>query len=251
VPSALDSAFKRLGLSVLAIQEDHRSWQNGENVLLNTLPTADLQRIAPLLQDYPLNAGEVLREAGGRIEHVYFPHSGMISLVIELSNGARVETATIGAMSVHTGSKAFSGAIVRLPGRALRITLERFQSFYRTSEAMRSVIARFHVVLLRQVQQLTACNAVHDVNARLSRWLVQSHDHGNGIPLPFTQDFLAQMLGVRRATVTLAAQRLQNDGIINYRHGSIEIIDRAGLERRACECYWIVSQLADSVGGRK
>jgi CRP-like cAMP-binding protein len=220
---------------------------------LSALPAAEFARLAPLLQDYPLKVGEVLREPGIPIAHVYFPRSGMISLVVVLASGKSVETAmignegAIGAMSAHTDSRAFSRAIVRLPGTASRVALEKFHAVYRASDAIRNVIARYHVVLLREVQQITACNAVHDIYARLARWLLQSYDHSDGNTLPFTQDFLAQMLGVRRATVTMAARRLQSEGIIDYRHGSIEILNRARLERRACECYRIMRRQAESL----
>lgn len=229
----------------------------GRNRLLSALPAAEFDRIAPHLQDFLLKFAEKLYEAGDLIEHVYFPHSGMVSLLTVLDSGDSIETATIaeegaaGAMTALTDRKAFARVIVRIPGKASRIDAGKFHAIVAGNETLRNLVAIACINLRRQIQQMAACNAVHGISFRLARWLLQSHDYSDGDTLPFTQDFLSQMLGVRRATVTLAARRLQAEGVIDYRHGSIEILNRAGLERHACECYRIIRRQTDALGHKR
>jgi CRP-like cAMP-binding protein len=138
-------------------------------------------------------------------------------------------------------------AIVQLPGTAAWLSASHFHAAAVQSQTIRDLIVRYNDVLLAQVQQSVACNALHAVEARLSRWLLQTHDCMDGDIIPLTQEFLGQMLAVRRTTVTIAARLLQGAGLIRYRRGHIEILDRAGLEAIACECYGIVRQNAENV----
>ena len=160
-----------------------------------------------------------------------------------MQSGATVETATIGRCGVigenaGLGARCTCGrAIVRLPGTAAWLSSTQFHAAANQSQAIRDLIVRYNDLLLAQVQQSVACNALHALEARLCRWLLQAHDCVAGGMIPLTQEFLGQMLGVRRTTVTIAAKLLQSAGLIRYRRGYIQIVDRAALEDISCECY--------------
>jgi CRP-like cAMP-binding protein len=225
------------------------------NRFLAALGPADFALLSPYLRNVWLERGAVLHEPGDEIEHVYFPHTGMVSLVVVMQNGASVETATMGRAGV-TGVTAALGsrravgrAIVQLPGEAARLPADRFKAAANDSKAIRDLVVKYNDALLMQVQQSVACNALHMLDARLARWLLQSHDCVDGQPIPLTQDFLAQMLGVRRTTVTLTARLLQEAGMIRYSRGLVHVVDRAKLEHTACECYATVRGHLDDVFG--
>jgi CRP-like cAMP-binding protein len=225
------------------------------NRFLAALPSADLALLSPHLRDVPLERGAVLHEPGDELEHVYFPHSGMVSLVVVMLNGASVETATLGRAGIvgaaaGLGSRCAQGrAVVQLPGEAARLAADRFHAAVNESQAIHDLVVRYNDALIMQIQQSVACNALHTLDARLARWLLQTHDCLDGQPIPLTQDFLAQMLGVRRTTVTLTARLLQGAGMIQYSRGVVRIVDRARLEQTACECYATVRGHLDKVLG--
>jgi CRP-like cAMP-binding protein len=237
------------GTPPLARQPEHGPF----NRFLATLPPHDFSLLAPHLRTIPLERGAMLHDVGEGIEHVYFPHSGMISLVAVMQNGATVETATIGRAGVIGASAGLGArstiaqAIVQLPGTAARISASQFQAAAAQSQALRDLIVRYNDVLLAQVQQSVACNALHGLEARLCRWLLQTHDCIDGTVILLTQEVLGQMLGVRRTTVTIAARLLQRAGLIRYRRGHIQVLDRAALEDISCECYAVIQQNADKV----
>ena len=216
------------------------------NRLLAALRPPEFLSLEPHLKETPLDQGSMLHEQGSQIERVYFPNSGMVSLLAVMEHGNAVETATIGregaigAMSGLGPRHAFTRAVVQMSGSAYQITTARFQEIVKKSAAIREVIVRHNEVLLAQVQQSAACNALHDAESRFCRWLLQSRDRSDSDIVPITQEFLAQMLGVRRTTVNLVAQSLQDSGLLRYRRGRIEIVDREALEERACECYRVV-----------
>jgi CRP-like cAMP-binding protein len=226
------------------------------NRFLATLPPHDFSLLAPHLRTIPLERGAMLHDVGEEIEHVYFPHSGMVSLVAVTQSGATVETATTGRAGVIGASAGLGArstiarALVQLPGTAAWISASRFQAAAAQSQAVRDLIVRYNDVLLAQVQQSVACNALHGLEARLCRWLLQTHDCIDGNVIPLTQEFLGQMLGVRRTTVTIAARLLQSAGLIRYRRGHIQILDRAALENISCECYAVIRHNADKVFSR-
>jgi CRP-like cAMP-binding protein len=209
--------------------------------------------LAPHLRIITLERGVMLHDVGEEIDHVYFPHTGMVSLVTVMQSGATVETATIGRSGVIGASAGLGArttvarAVVQLPGTAAWISASQFHTAANQSQAIRDLTARYHDVLLAQVQQSVACNALHAMEAKLCRWLLQAHDCIDGNIVPLTQEFLGQMLGVRRTTVTIAARLLQSAGLIRYRRGHIQILDRAALEDISCECYAVVRQNADKV----
>jgi CRP-like cAMP-binding protein len=224
-----------------------------KNRFLASLPRADFSLLAPHLRLVSFERGVILQEAGDEIQHVYFPHSGMVSLVTVMQSGATIETATMGRAGVVGftaglgARRAFSRAIVQLPAAAARLSRAQFRSAVRESTAIRELVVRYNDVLMMQIQRSAACNALHTVEERLARWLLQSHDCVDGDAIPLTQEFLGQMLGVRRASVTMIARLMQNAGTIRYHRGRIEIVDRPALEEIACGCYQVVKQSLEKV----
>jgi CRP-like cAMP-binding protein len=217
-----------------------------QNRLLAALRPADRALLQPHLREVALVHGAMLQEKGEQIERVYFPQSGMISLLAVMQPGNAIETATIGregavgGMSGLGPRRAFSRAVVQMPGIASQILTGKFQAILAQCTAIRDTVVNYNEVLLAQVQQSAACNALHDAEERFCRWLLQSCDRSDSDIVPITQESLAQMLGVRRTTVTLVAQTLQEEGMLRYSRGRVEIIDRSALETRACECYAVV-----------
>jgi CRP-like cAMP-binding protein len=214
------------------------------NQLLGSLPAAEFALLEPHLKDMPLKQGVILNEQGETIEHVYFPHSGMVSIVIVMDDGEKsIETATVGregAVGAIAGfgvREATARAIVQVAGHGARIPARQFYTLARQNPALHDFIVRYQEMLLHQAQQSTACNALHEARPRLCRWLLQTHDRLDTDIVALTQEFLAQMLGVRRTTVTELARGLQRQGLVRYKRGKIEILDREALEACACECY--------------
>ena len=214
-----------------------------QNELLAALGSADLAALGPYLRCVSLQPGDLLQEAEAPVEQVYFPFSGVISLVAIMTNGAVVETAMIGregAVGAFAGLgpwHAFGRAVVDLAGSAATISAAQFQDIVGKSDALRAVILRYKEVLLAQVQQTAACNVLHPLEARLARWLLQADDRAEDTELKLTQELLSHMLGVRRTTVSVTARLLQHQGLVEQGRGSIKIRNRPGLEATACECY--------------
>ena len=225
------------------------------NFLLRSLPAADIALLRPHLRTVELQRDEVLAEAGERIVRVYFPHSGVISLVVGLGEGEMVEAAMIGRDSVFGASAALGGgasvshAIVRLPGEASTLDAEYLRIAAERSAPLRTTLARHAQALFAQAQQSAACNACHTVESRLSRCLSRLRDLSGGDSLPITQESLSQMLGVRRNSVSIVAHALQQAGLIRYSRGAIEIADSEGLRGSACECYGAVKTYCDRLLG--
>ncbi len=222
------------------------------NHLLSSLPPAEYALLEPHLKDVPLKQGTILVEQGENIEHVYFPHSGMVSVVIVLADGEKaVETATvgregaIGAVAALGPRLATARAIVQVAGNGSRLPARQLQAIAKQSSFLHDYIVRYQEMLLHQAQQSTACNALHEARPRLCRWLLQTRDRLDSDLIALTQEFLAQMLGVRRTTVTELARGLQKKGLVRYKRGKIEILDRDGLEECACECYGALRKQAD------
>jgi CRP-like cAMP-binding protein len=193
----------------------------------------------------------VLFEAGDTVDRVYFPHTGIISLVVALSSGEVIEAAMIGRDSILGGAAAMDGlislnkAIVQLGGKGEALEIGRLREVADTSPAFRTTLIRHEQVLFAQAQQSAACIAAHTVEARLSRWLLRSRDLSGSDTLLLTQEFLAQMLGVQRTSVSPAAHTLQKADLIRYRRGHIEILNLEGLQDAACECYGTVKTQYD------
>jgi CRP-like cAMP-binding protein len=220
-----------------------RSRSSRRNLLLAALPAEDFALLAPHLKEVALAQGTILQEQGDRIDQVYFPHEGIVSLLAVMRQGDAIETATIGyegAIGSFAGlgvRRSHTRAIVQVRGAALRIAASHLRNAAADSAAVREIILRYGEMLLIQVQQTAACNALHTVEARLCRWLLQARDRLETNTVGLTHEFLSQMLGVRRTTVTVVANVLQQAGLIRYHRGQIELVNRIGLEARACECY--------------
>ena len=212
------------------------------NRLLAALPPADFDLLAPELETVALDQDAVLSQAGDQIEHVFFPDSGAISLMIDMANGQTVATAAVGregAVGILSGlgpAPSAITAIVRAAGTASRVPASRFHAAFKRSPAVRHAV-RIHIrAMLMQFQLGAACNALHPVEARMARWLLHLRDRIDHDVLPLTQDALSQILGVRRTTVTLLMRNLRASGAIRSdRRGQIEI-DRSRLAA-ACECH--------------
>ena len=217
-----------------------------QNRLLATLPPADYGLVGPYLTHIDLERGRLLYDPGDPIDTVYFPHDGVISLMTLMENGAAIESATIGPegalglMAAVSPRQSLSRAIVQTPCRAARISAALLHEAWEKSPAIRRFIDRHTEALFGHAAQSAACNALHSVEARFCRWLLTCHDRISTSTVALTQEFLADMLGVQRTTVTAVARTLQERGYIRYRRGVVDIIDRAGLEAMTCECYGVV-----------
>jgi CRP-like cAMP-binding protein len=229
---------------------------HSSNLLLASLPAEDMAALAPHLRVIELPHETVLFEAGDTIKALYFPHNGMVSIVVDLSSGETIETATIGRDGLVGGSAAIDDdialnrAIVQIEGMASVVDVGTFRTLVQQSHTLRVTLARHRQFILAQAQQCAACHAAHPVEARLSRWLLRCHDLLGNEEIPLTQEFLAEMLGVRRTTVTLSASMLQQAGFINYRRGHIWLTDLEGLRDSACECYETIKAQGKRLLGR-
>ena len=221
------------------------------NHLLARLDAVDLSRLVPHLKRVLLPQGMTLHRPRSAARYVYFPVKGMVSLLTNMKSGEQIETAVIGregavgASVIGDGSRSAGQAIVQIAGSAWRVRTPDFLNVYHASLRFRTLINRFQNVLLQQTQQSAACHAIHTVQARLCRWLLLAHDTTNGNLVPLTQEFLAQMLGVRRTSVSAVAAALQKKGAIRYMRGQITILDRQVLQACACECYEAVREFFD------
>jgi CRP-like cAMP-binding protein len=221
------------------------------NRLLAALPTDAFSKLAPHLREVLLFPGDLLHRPGEKIEEVYFLHSGIVSLMPVLEGGRTVESVSIG----HEGAigtiegfgplNAFTCARVQVSGSASRLSGTTFRRALEDSAQLREAINHYHMSVMAHVQQTTACNAHHDLTFRLSRILLLAADRcADDIQL--SQDSLAEMLGVRRASVTVAASALREAGAIEYRRAVIKILDRGKLEAFVCECYRIIRSSIDT-----
>jgi len=222
------------------------------NRLLGALESVSRKRIDPHLEPVELKLGAIVCEAGGLLKHAYFPEGSVLSLLTVLENGSAVETANIGRegafglFAAMYSRVSFNRCIVQLEGRMVRCPIELLQSEFKSSEHVRDLFVSYSETLLSQVQQSVACNAMHSTEERMCRWLLMMHDRAEGESLTYTHEFLANMLGANRKSVTLAAQSMQTAGLISYRRGTIQVLDRPGLEKASCECYAIVRERFDA-----
>jgi len=216
------------------------------NALLASLPPETLAAMAQDLHQQMVTHGAVLYEPGDKVTNIYFPQSGLVSLLIVTQGGDNIEAATVGregGVGLQRGCgerRAFTRALTQIGGRFSVISTRRLEHYHRDHVGVRDMMERYGELRLAEAQQLTACNAAHDASSRLARRLLQCADRSGSDTVPLTQELLAQMLVVRRTTVTLMAQELQRLELIKYSRGRITILDRAGLMTRACECYHVV-----------
>jgi CRP-like cAMP-binding protein len=213
------------------------------NDLLTRIPENEYRIVRPLLEYVPLQTQQVLQEAGENIEHLVLLSSGLVSLLVVTSDARSVEVGMVGKDGCVGGALvagvriASQRALVQIPGEAFRIKADAFIQILDQCPELLAMLHRYILLQCMQVGQLAACNRLHEVDERLARWLLMSHDRADGNVFPITHDQLARMLGSGRPSVTVAAGGLQRAGVIQYKRGQVKVINREGLEHAACECY--------------
>lgn len=224
------------------------------NRLLAALSETERDRLRPHLRPKSADLKQVLQEAGGRIYEVHFPLDAVVSTLTRMDEGPNVEIATIGnegmvGLIVALGAEHMNpreAAIVQVPGDIVSMDAAAFRQETADGSALSSLVQRYTQAFLSQVAQQVACNGLHSIEQRCARWLLLTHDRvGGADEFPMTHEFLAQMLGVRRASVTVTAGVLQRAGFIQFRRGRLTVTDRAGLEGTACECYGVTREIYD------
>lgn len=216
------------------------------NRLLAALPAEERERVCARLEPVVLAFKQGLCEPDVPIAYVYFVERGVCSLVQDMIDGAVIEVSTIGpegmvGLPVYLGAESMSSRVfVQLPGDALRVDAATFRDLAVPGSLLHLLLGRYTQALMGQMAQGVACNRLHSIEERCARWLLQTHDRVHADRFPLTQEFLGEMLGVRRASVNVAAGILQKAGFIRYSRGVITILDRDGLESASCECYRLV-----------
>jgi CRP-like cAMP-binding protein len=226
-----------------------------ENRLLAALPSDQYQRLLPQLQQVSFSLGEVVYEFGGQLDYVYFPTSSIVSLLYTMENGTSAEMGLTGNDGV-VGIALFMGggtmpnrAVVQSAGNAVRMKAKLLQAEFALGGKFQQLLLRYTQALITQISQTAVCNRLHSVEQQLCRWLLLSHDRVKADELIMTQELIADMLGVRREGVTVAAGRLQDAGAISYVRGHIRILNRLKLEETVCECYRVVKEEFDRLLG--
>ena len=225
---------------------------HSNNRILSTVSAEDMADLQPHLRLVELEHGRVLAESRQRVHKVYFPHGGILSSVVELKTGWGIEVGMIGKDGVFGAAQAMDDRmslnkiVVQVPGWASVIDAEAVKELAGSSPEFRGLLVKYDQFLSAQVQQTAACNALHTVEQRMCTWLVRMHDLV-GTDLPLTQEFLAQMMGVRRTSVTAVAVQMQSEGLITYRRGHIRIVNMALIQKRGCECHESVREYAPDI----
>jgi CRP-like cAMP-binding protein len=227
-----------------------------KNLLLACLPRDVYARIEPDLKPVSLSHGKVLHRPGEEISELYFPTTCMISITITMGGGQTVEAGAIGNREV-VGINAFMGGrettqteyIVQIPGDAMRIDAAPLKEEFNRNTEMRDVMLKYTQAMIAQISQNVGCNRIHGLDERCARWLLEVRERTGSDEFPLTQEFISEMLGVRRAGVTEAAGRLKERGLIDYGRGHIQIIDAQGLEAASCECYQVLKDEYDRLLG--
>jgi CRP-like cAMP-binding protein len=226
-----------------------------QNRVLAALSPRELARLAAQLEFLSVERKHSAYEPHRSIKYVYFPINGVISIVNVMKDGTELEAATVGnegcvGIAVSLGcSKTATKAFCQVPGISARIRSDVFQRELERNGELKSVVARYTEALITQLARTAACNAVHNIEQRCARWLLQTHDRMGTTPFALTQEFLGGMLGVRRAGVSEACSRLQETGLIRYTRGLVDVLDRKGLERASCECYRAIQSEFDRLLG--
>ena len=225
--------------------------ENSGNRLIDSLEPEDREALLAAATAVEFEQGHVFYEPGDRIEHLYFMVTGVASAVAVLEDGRTVETLMVGreglagVIAATVPHPSFTRNNAQIGGAALRVEASRFRALMAERPAMRAVIARYAALLQGELEQSAACNALHRAEQRFAKWLLRSHDRVETDTINLTQEYLASMLGSQRTTVNEAAQGLQKAGAIAYSRGRIRVLDRAALERVACECYRATASVRD------
>jgi CRP-like cAMP-binding protein len=228
------------------------------NCLLDAMSPELYEKLAPNLKRVSLKQGEILHHPGETIEDLYFPIDCALSITITMRDGSTAEAGLVGRREV-IGINAVMGGkettqteyIVQVAGSAMKIDARILLEEFNRNKELRDVLLRYTQALIAQISQTTACNSLHTLEQRLPRWLLEAQDRVNSNELKLTQEFLSEMLGVRRAGVTQTAQKLQENGLIEYHRGRVQILDQGGLEEAACECFGTVREQYDRLLGIK
>ncbi len=221
---------------------------------LARLPEAEYRRLLPLLEPVELDVEQVLYESRGPVDYAYFPTEAVLSALTVMQDGNAIEVGTIGHEGL-VGHYGFGGktsphkVIAQVPGQALRIASRDMHEAAVADGPLKELLTAYHVALMAQVSQSVACNGLHRLEQRCCRWLLMSRDRVGSDDLKLTHEFLAMMLGTRRASVTDALQPLQEAGLVRSSRGVITILDGAGVEARSCECYFVVRDEYDRLLG--
>ena len=219
-----------------------------QNHLLAALPLAEFERLQPRLELVPMLLGEVLYESGEQLSHVYFPTSAIVSLHYVTEDGASAEIAGVGNEGIlgvalfMGGNSTPSRAVTLTAGHGYRLKAQLLMEEFNRAGVLMHLLLRYTQALMAQMAQTAVCNRHHSLEQQLCRWLLLTLDRKPSSDLTMTQELIANMLGVRREGVTAAAGQLQQAGLISYRRGHISVLDRAGLEALACECYKVVKK---------
>lgn len=221
-----------------------------ENRLLAALSVEENERLAPHLETVSLGLGQILFHPDEELQAVHFPVESVISLLTDLEDGTGMEVGLVGregmvGVSSFLGGNETKVATVQRKGAALRLRADKLREEFRLGGTLQNALLRYTHALMSQISQSVVCNARHHVEGRLARWLLMFHDRVESNEFELTQEFMANMLGVRRASVTEVANNLQGMNLIDYHHGHFKILDRKGLEDFACECYPVVKEKFD------
>ena len=223
-----------------------------QNRLLCALPLEERARLLPSMKRVSLSLGEVIYEAGARLDHAYLPTTSIVSSIYITHQGATAQMALIGNEGIAgiglflEHDTSHYRTVVQIAGDAIKASAKSMQAEFARGGVFQHTILRYSHTFLTQLSQTAVCNQLHSVEQRLCRWLLECDDRVNGNEIPMTQESIANMLGVRREAVTAAAGRLQDVGLIQYSRGHIHILDRQGLEAAGCECYRVVEQEVNS-----
>jgi CRP-like cAMP-binding protein len=230
------------------VERSDASGSTIRNRILSALPDAEFEALRPHLEPVPLKYHQTLHESAREIDSAYFPNRGMISLVVQSTDGRSVEVGIVGREGC-AGSTLGAGitrspysSLVQIAGDGQRVKAEVFTEIMESSPELKRLVNRFAQIQGMQVAQLAACNRLHEIENRLARWMLMCQDRIESDMLPMTHEFFAQMLGAGRPSVTLAAGVLQRAGYIRYTRGKVTILNRQGLEGAACECYRVIQQ---------
>jgi CRP-like cAMP-binding protein len=231
--------------------------EKNRNRLLALLKGESLSLLSRHWREVQITQGEMLETRGERLDAVHFPQTGMISLIVTIPEDRSVEVGTVGSegaigIAAGLGSRVSSvNALVQVSGTSFCIPASRFRAAASQSQHVRDLIVKYVELQMGQIEQTAACNALHEVPARLSRWLLQTSDKIEGDTIPFTQEFLSKMLGVQRGTISEIAVRFEAAKLIETHRGQIQILDRKGLTKEACSCYGFVRKHIDRLVPRK
>ncbi|GAC1365262.1 MAG: Crp/Fnr family transcriptional regulator [Actinomycetota bacterium] len=233
---------------------NHVGRETHPNHLIAALPPSERAALLARTTQVTLAGRDIISQRYQPLANVYFPLSGMVSLVTTMRDGSTIEMATIGregmiGVPMMSRRPATSGAdaVIQVAGDLLRMPTAHFQALLGQTEVLPALVGHFSEGLFQLVSQNAACNRLHTADQRLSRWLLTTQDRIESPELPLTHEFLGQMLGVRRQSVSEAAEEFQSRGLISYRRGNVTILDRPGLEATACECYEVMRTIFEGL----